>query len=249
MPSISSLSFSRLKNTIVRFYFTRLQEIVKKEIGVFEGKAGQRMEEAIEQFQAALNLDSVISKTIAPFDQACDKAWKLCKDQLQLSLRHITPERREAAEQIALHFDIQNNPTKQAYENAYGALSKLIDNLAGIPAETLKLAHMDELVAYLRTTYNEFIEAYNAEIARKAQRPKGAVKDARSELSEAWKKFQPFLEWKSEEDPRYTSVILQFNQVVMESKAKQKTASSATSASEEGASAEGATLSSVEDID
>ncbi len=244
MSKVLSVKGSGLRNDELRGYFNRLMAILIA-FNALRGSRGQKLKAAHEAYVQALDGSSASKLSIREFDSPCDLAWRSLKAQVRADLLHHSETRRRAGEQIDGLLSPLGNPTNLNYDQAYGLIQRAISTLDGLDPQILVDAHIDDIFAHLHACYDKFVAAQASEMARRANRPKGAVREARLALLKAWSGYVPALEMIAEDEPEAQKAIDQINALVAESNAKiaQRKANDDDDENEKKSKAEGKTES------
>lgn len=150
---------------------------------------------ALTAFDVALkgNTTNPQSVAVTRADERADKAWSGLNSQAKAMLGHpIEALRAVAAEASALIYKY-GNPTAMPYNEEYGRLHNLLQDLAAFGIEKQKKIYIDAWVTELQTRYDEFMfaTAHNAEAATRdaeaAARAAAIVKQTRTAADDAFR--------------------------------------------------------------
>ncbi|EKN07525.1 DUF6261 family protein [Parabacteroides johnsonii] len=107
--------------------------------------------------------------------------------QTKVMLGHPIEALRTVAAEAAALIAKYGNPTGMAYNEEYGRLYNLLQDLAAFGAEKQKQIYIDAWVTELQTRYDEFMSATAARDAEAATRVTGIVKQTRTEADDAFR--------------------------------------------------------------
>lgn len=144
---------------------------------------------AVDVFDAALKRKSTNSQSIAVIlaDEEADAAWSGLNLQCKAVEKHpIEAVRNVGAEALAV-MRKYGNITAMPYNEEYGNMYNLLQDLDAMGVEKQKQIFIDAWVAELHTQYDAFMAASAARTAEEALRITGLVKEARKQADAAFR--------------------------------------------------------------
>lgn len=144
---------------------------------------------ALAAFDEALKGSSVNphSAAVTRADERADAAWSGLNAQVKAVLGHPAEARRAIAAEAYALIEKYGNITRMAFNEEYGRMHNLLQDFEALGAEKQKQIFADEWVAELRTSYDQFTDAYAAKTAEDSTRVTGRVKEARTAADEAFR--------------------------------------------------------------
>lgn len=144
---------------------------------------------AVDAFDEALKLNEKNPMAAAAIeaDEAADAAWSGTNMQIKAMLNHPDGTRRAVAKEAADIFAKYGNIMEMAYNEEYGRMHNLLQDLDQMGSEKLKKIFIDEWVAELHRCYDAFRAADAARTAAEAGREVGIVKEKRILADEAFR--------------------------------------------------------------
>jgi len=144
---------------------------------------------AVDGLDAALQVaqGSSLTAALTEADQRADEAWSGLNATVKAQLGHPVEANREAAEEAAAILKKYGNPTSLPYNEEYGSLHNLLQDLTAFGTDKQKLCYIDAWVTELQTRYDEFTALRGERTAEEGAKVQGAVKTARTACDEAYK--------------------------------------------------------------
>lgn len=144
---------------------------------------------ALTAFDDALkgNVSNSQSAAVTRADELADAAWSGLNAQTKVMLNY--PNEACCAIATEAHALIQKygNITSMPYNEEYGRLHNLLQDLAALGIEKQKQIYIDAWVKELQKHYDEFMTASAARTAEESLRVTGIVKQARTEADLAYR--------------------------------------------------------------
>jgi len=144
---------------------------------------------AVDGLDAALQVaqGSSLTAALTEADQRADEAWSGLNATVKAQLGHPVEANREAAEEAAAILKKYGNPTSLPYNEEYGSLHNLLQDLTAFGTEKQKLCYIDAWTAELQTRYDEFVSLREQRTAEEGAKVLGIVKQSRTDCDEAYK--------------------------------------------------------------
>lgn len=144
---------------------------------------------AVEAFDAALkeSAGSALTASLTEADQKADEAWSGLHNTVKTQLGHPTEAVRIAAETVWAALKKYGNVTSLPYNEEYGKLHNLLQDLTTIGTETLAKCYADSWATELQTRYDEFVSIREQRTAEEGTKEVGIVKTSRTACDEAYK--------------------------------------------------------------
>lgn len=189
MKAIENLSLTRLR-TEEDF---GLQKRVEAETALLTLESDAPMvatyKAAVDAFDEALKASAknpMAASTIQA-DEAADAAWVGTNMQIKAMLNHPDETRRAIAEEAADIFAKYGNITNMAYNEEYGRMHNLLQDIDKMGEEKLQKICIDAWIAEMHKCYDAFRAADAARTAAAAGREVGIVKEKRIIADEAFR--------------------------------------------------------------
>lgn len=189
MKAIENLSLTRLR-TEEDF---GLQKRVEAETALLTLESDAPMvatyKAAVDAFDEALKASAknpMAASTIQA-DEAADATWVGTNMQIKAMLNHPDGMRRAIAEEAADIFAKYGNITNLAYNEEYGRMHNLLQDIDKMGEEKLQKICIDAWIAEMHKCYDAFRAADAARTAAAAGREVGIVKEKRTIADEAFR--------------------------------------------------------------
>lgn len=189
MKAIENLSLTRLR-TEEDF---GLQKRVEAETALLTLESDAPMiatyKAAVNAFDEALKASAKnpMAATAIQADEAADAAWVGTNMQIKAMLNHPDETRRAIAEEAADIFAKYGNITNLAYNEEYGRMHNLLQDIDKMGEEKLQKICIDAWIAEMHKCYDAFRAADAARTAAAAGREVGIVKEKRIIADEAFR--------------------------------------------------------------
>lgn len=189
MKSINSLDITRLR-VEEDFGF---QKRIESETALLTEETDKPMVDAfkaaVAAFDAALKASTRNSQSSAVIhaDEQADAAWSGLNAQTKVMLSHPNPELRLVACEAYPLIQKYGNITGMAYNEEYGRMHNLLQDLATLGVAKQKQIYIDAWVTELQLRYDEFMAADAARTAEESTRIVGMVKQARMNADTAFR--------------------------------------------------------------
>lgn len=144
---------------------------------------------ALTAFDEALKGSTTNPQSIAVTraDELADKAWSGLNSQTKSMLGHPIEALRTVAAEASALISKYGNPTAMPYNEEYGRLHNLLQDLAAFGIEKQKKIYIDAWVTEIQTRYDEFMSATAARDAEAALHITGIVKQTRTDADAAFR--------------------------------------------------------------
>lgn len=144
---------------------------------------------AVEAFDEALKAaqGSALTASLTAADQKADEAWSGLYATVKAQLNNPTDSVRTAAETVWAALKKYGNVTSLPYNEEYGKLHNLLQDLTTIGTETLTKCFADGWATALQTRYDEFVSIREQRTAEEGTKEVGIVKTTRTACDEAYK--------------------------------------------------------------
>lgn len=189
MKAIENLSLTRLR-TEEDF---GLQKRVEAETALLTLESDAPMvatyKAAVDAFDEALKASAKnpMTATAIQADEAADATWVGTNMQIKAMLNHPDETRRAIAEEAADIFAKYGNITNLAYNEEYGRMHNLLQDIDKMGEEKLQKICIDAWIAEMHKCYDAFRAADAARTAAAAGREVGIVKEKRIIADEAFR--------------------------------------------------------------
>lgn len=189
MKAIENLSLTRLR-TEEDF---GLQKRVEAETALLTLESDAPMvatyKAAVDAFDEALKASAKnpMAATAIQADEAADATWVGTNMQIKAMLNHPDQTRRAIAEEAADIFAKYGNITNMAYNEEYGRMHNLLQDIDKMGEEKLQKICIDAWIAEMHKCYDAFRAADAARTAAAAGREVGIVKEKRIIADEAFR--------------------------------------------------------------
>lgn len=189
MKAIENLSLTRLR-TEEDF---GLQKRVEAETALLTLESDAPMvatyKAAVDAFDEALKASTKnpMAATAIQADEAADATWVGTNMQIKAMLNHPDETRRAIAEEAADIFAKYGNITNLAYNEEYGRMHNLLQDIDKMGEEKLQKICIDAWIAEMHKCYDAFRTADAARTAAAAGREVGIVKEKRIIADEAFR--------------------------------------------------------------
>ncbi len=127
------------------------------------------------------------SAAVTRADELADAAWSGLNAQVKVMLTHPAEACRATATEAYDLVRKYGNVTSMPYNEEYGRLHNLLQDLAALGIEKQKQIYIDAWVTELQTRYDEFMAATAARDAEASTRITGITKQARTESDAAYR--------------------------------------------------------------
>lgn len=144
---------------------------------------------ALATFDDALKNSVSNSQTsaVAQADRLTDAAWSGLNAQAKAMQNHPTEALRTVAIEAVALIAKYGNPISMPYNEEYGRLHNLLQDLAAFGQEKQRQIYIDAWVTELQTRYDQFMAASSARDAEEALRITGLVKQTRNDADDAFR--------------------------------------------------------------
>lgn len=144
---------------------------------------------ALTAFDDALkgNVSNSQSAAVTRADELADAAWSGLNAQTKVMLNYPNEACRAIATETHALIQKYGNITSMPYNEEYGRLHNLLQDLAALGLEKQKQIYIDAWVKELQKRYDEFMAASAARTAEESLRVTGIVKQARTEADLAYR--------------------------------------------------------------
>lgn len=189
MKSINSFDITRLR-VEEDFGF---QKRIESETALLTEETDKPMVDAykaaVATFDAALKTSTRNSQSSAAVraDEKADAAWSGLNAQTKVILSHPNPELQLVACEAYALIQKYGNITGMAYNEEYGRMHNLLQDLAALGVGKQKQIYIDAWVTELQLRYDEFMAADAARTAEESTRIVGVVKQARIDADAAFR--------------------------------------------------------------
>lgn len=189
MKSIRNFDITRLR-TEENFGF---QKRIEAETALLTVEADKPMIDAykasLTAFDDALkgNVSNSQSAAVTRADELADAAWSGLNAQTKVMLNYPNEACRAIATEAHALIQKYGNITSMPYNEEYGRLHNLLQDLAALGVEKQKQIYIDAWVKELQKRYDEFMAASAARTAEESLRVTGIVKQARTEADLAYR--------------------------------------------------------------
>ena len=144
---------------------------------------------ALTAFDDALkgSTSNSLSSAVTRAVEMADAAWSGLNAQTKAMLGHPVEALRTVAAEASALIAKYGNPTAMAYNEEYGRLHNLLQDLAAFGVEKQKQIYIDAWVTELQTRCDEFAAASAARDAEASLRITGIVKQTRNDADDAFR--------------------------------------------------------------
>lgn len=149
------------------------------------------LKKAVADFTEVVRLSQILSSTdnLVAIDELVDSAWRGLHGQVKVMLRHPSAEVSAIANETMAILDKYGDITNQSYNDEYGAMLSLINDLNALGAEKLQKIYLTDWVAELDLRRTEFNETQAIRENEKTQVEVGETKAKRTAVDRAYRDF------------------------------------------------------------